>query len=172
MKEIPLSQGQVALVDDEDYEWLNQWKWHASWGENSKTFYVHRNITRDNGKKTTISMHRVVMHAGKGERVDHEDHNGLNNQKHNLRFCTESQNRINRHGLRSHNTSGYNGVTWREDRGKWKSYIVVSGKQIFLGYYDSPHGAAIKYNEAAIKYHGEFAALNEIGEIDCDTETS
>ncbi len=93
MKLIPLTQGKFAQVDDEDYDYLNQWKWYTT--KNHKTFYAARHI-RINGKQKLIYMHRVIMNIIKGYKTDHIDHNGLNNQKYNLRICTCQENNRNR----------------------------------------------------------------------------
>jgi hypothetical protein len=93
MKEISLTQGQVALVDDEDYDYLMQWKWHFYKGTHSH--YAVCSLPRKNGKRTGFRMHRLIMNTPPDLVVDHIDHNGLNNQKSNLRNCTKCQNQAN-----------------------------------------------------------------------------
>ena len=95
MKEIPLSQGKVALVDDEDYKYLNQWKWYAA--KQGNDFYAFRNDYTVSPPKT-VRMHREVLVEDPRD-IDHIDGNGLNNQKVNLRYCTHSQNHQNRNHL-------------------------------------------------------------------------
>lgn len=85
MKEIPLTQGKVALVDDEDCERLNQFKWYAL--KRPNTWYAVRNVWVEN-KRTAISMHREIMDASRGQEIDHKNGDGLYNLKVNLRFCT------------------------------------------------------------------------------------
>ena len=155
MKEIKLTQGKVALVDDEDFEYLNQFKWQAKKGRN--TYYAIRGIVI-NGKHNTVLMHREIL---KGDIIDHKNHNGLHNYKSNLRPCTHQEN--NRNQRVSANTSSiYKGVSWHTKRKKWMSYIVVDGAIIHLGRFKSEIDAAIEYNKAASLYFKEFAYLNII----------
>lgn len=156
MKEIQLSQDKVALVDDEDYDWLNQWKWYIC--TQKKTSYVLRIKERK-----TILMHRQIMNAQKGELIDHKDGNGLNNQKSNLRKCTRSQNNANRHSFGS---SKYLGVckATHTDNGKiyiyWHANIKKNQEPICLGIFKSEIDAAKAYDKKAKELHGEFARLN------------
>jgi len=99
MKEVGLTQNKVALVDDKDFEYLNQWKWHVL--KDYLTYYAARNIRLANGKQTSIRMHRVILNVPKGMVTDHIDHNGLNNQKANLRICDASENNMNRKSQRN-----------------------------------------------------------------------
>jgi hypothetical protein len=149
MKRIPLTRGQYALVDDADYDYLMQWKWHILVG--SSTYYAKR--------CSAIRMHRVILDAPKDQHVDHRDGNGLNNQRYNLRLCTRAQNAQNRK-LRRDSKSGFKGVRWVPGRNKWRADIKVKGKSIYLGYFTCVVKAAKAYDEAAIKYFGEFAWLN------------
>jgi hypothetical protein len=151
MAEVPLTQGKVALVDDEDYEYLSQFKWYAQKSET--TWYAARHPT----KNKTVRMHRVLMDDPQGLEVDHEDRDGLNNQRYNLRVATHAQNGRNRRP-HTNKTSGYKGVYWQKASGRW---IV----QIQLGSYDTAEEAARMYDEAARRYHGEFAYLNFPEEI-------
>jgi hypothetical protein len=161
MKEIQLTKGKVALVDDEDFEYLNQFKWYASRAKNG--FYVHRALKGINRKQIKTSIHRVIMKAEKGIIIDHVDGNGLNNQKNNLRICTLGQNQMNR-GAQLNNKSGFKGVHYFNNTTdkNWIAKISYNKKIIYLGSYSNPIDAARAYNEAAIKYHGEFANLNKI----------
>lgn len=153
MKEIVLSQGKVALVDDEDYEILNQWKWCAI--KSRETFYACRTAYRD-GKWIPERMHRVILGAQKGEIVDHRDHNGLNNQRSNIRLCTHGQNQMNR---RPTSASGYKGV-YKERGVRYRASIDFNNKRLMLGIFATPEEAARARDEASKKYHGEFAKLN------------
>ena len=155
MKEIKLTQGQVALVDDLDFEALNVFKWYASKERNR--FYAARHIYID-GKGTTAKMHNMILN-GKG--IDHIDHDGLNNQRSNLRFCTKSENNMNQRKLASA-TSMYKGVSFFKQTGKWAAYIKFNGKKIHLGLFDSEVEAAMSYNDKAIALFCEFANLNKL----------
>lgn len=158
MKEIQLTQGKVALVDDDDYEWLNQWKWCAfhAYGDN---YYAARGI-KLLGKTTTIMMHRVILGlTDPSVYVDHIDGDGLNNKRVNIRTATNKENSRNR-GPKC--GKEYKGVFWHKSRKKWGATIVVDRRTHNLGRFNSKHDAAKAYNEAAIKYHGEFAWLNPI----------
>ena len=165
MKKIYLNQGKWTIVDDEDFEWLNQWKWtykHVktlSCGEDYGI--VVRNNYSSNGKRTNIiRMHRVILNAPPNFQVDHINGNRLDNRRRNIRLATIGQNNKNK---RSVAKSGYKNV-YREEciNLRWFSKIMVDRKTIHLGCYDSKEEAAIAYNNAAIKYHGQFACLNKI----------
>lgn len=157
---IPLTQGQFAIVDAADYEWLVQWKWHAAWCECTRSFYAKRTEKRVNGKQKTIRMHREILglmfgHQSKG---DHWNHNTLDNRRDNLRPADSAQSSQNRK-IRTDNTSGYKGVTWHKRLKKWQVRVSIKGKRHHLGYYDDIVEAYKVYCEAAKKYHGEFACL-------------
>ncbi len=164
MKTIQLTQGQVALVDDEDYDFLNQWKWNASKSKKDHTFYAKRieYLPGGLGKvRKTIPMHRLILGITSSNLVDHEDHNGLNNQRYNLREVTVSQNKMNVNSYKG-STSSYLGVSWDNEQKKWISQIKVQGKRKYLGRFVDEKLAAEAYNKAAIVYHKEFANLNVI----------
>jgi hypothetical protein len=158
MKEIPLTQGKVALVDDGDYDYLSQWEWYANKGGN--TFYAKRNISI-RGKQTQIKMHRVILQVKEEDYVDHKDHNGLNNQRYNIRVSSRDGNEHNR-GKRSNNTTGYKGVVQDKRRVSttYEARITVNGERVYLGRFAAVEEAARAYDEAAKKLHGEFACLN------------
>lgn len=160
MREIKLTQDKVTIVDDADFEWLNQWKWYAIW--DGWRWYAVRNSTDANGKKHTIYMHRQIMDAQPGQQVDHEDRDGLNNQREkNLRFCTGSQNQANRKKWPG-GSSQFKGVCWHKQARKWRAQIGVNCKLIHLGYFEDEIEAALAYNEAAIKHFEKFARPNII----------
>lgn len=153
MKKIKLSQGKFALVDDEDYEYLNQWKWYAQKVKN--TFYAIR-TDRTSGKRKTIRMHRIIMNTPEKMETDHKDHFGLNNQKYNLRNCTKHQNSMNKK-LYEKTSSKYKGVSWYPRYQKWIAYITLNRKRKFLGYFSSEKEAGIYRKNKAKELFGEFA---------------
>jgi hypothetical protein len=154
MKEIPLTKGKKALVDDSDFEELSKYKWCSA--KKGNTFYAVRNTSIVNGKQHTIYMHKVIMNTQKGMDTDHRDGDGLNNQRENLRVCTRLENIRNR-GRHKRNTSGYKGVSWYKSTKKWMAQICVNNKHVYLGYFKEKEEAYMVYCEAAKKYHGEFA---------------
>lgn len=157
MNKILLSQGKVAIVDDADYERVNQHKWTYSHMNKNKEYAIRGVGPRSN--HTTQLMHRFILgDIPEGMVVDHINGDGLDNRRCNLRICTRSQNTINKR--KKGTTSKYKGVYWDKNRKKFRSHIVVEGKTIFLGRYDSELEAAIAYDNASEKYHGEFANNN------------
>ena len=154
MKTIELTQGQVALVDDEDYEYLMQWKWFAK--KHRQTFYAARS-KKTNGICDRIYMHRIILKTPKNMECDHVDHNGLNNQKHNLRNCTNHQNHMNRI---SWGNSIYLGVTYDKSRKLYMSKIQKKYKKFYLGRFKTEIAAAMAYDIKAKELFGEFANLN------------
>lgn len=166
MKQILLSQEKVTLVDDEDYEYLNQWKWYTLKDSNGLTYYAVRNTYDEKGNRYTMRMHRLLLGVTDSKiLVDHKDHDGLNNQRSNIRIATASQNTMN---TSPYGTSKYLGVSvFNVKRGNktyqyWRARIKLDDKSIFLGQSKDETKAAILYNIAAKKYFGEFANLNII----------
>jgi len=163
MKEIKLTQGKVALVDDEDYEYLNQWKWIANKSYTREVHYVVRNKKID-GKWKQVRMHRLIMYAPKGMHVDHKDRNGLNNQRSNLRICSNIQNCYNR-GANKGGSSKYKGVCFCNTHRRWRARLMINGNAKMLGYFKTELEAGIIINIAARKYHGEFSRPNILTKI-------
>ena len=153
MKEIQLTQGKVALVDDEDFEYLNQRKWCAR--KHRNTFYA---TTSEwiNKKSQNISMHRLIL-DGCRKQIDHADSNGLNNQKYNLRRCTSQENNRNRKPYLG-KSSIYKGVSFSKNI--YRAQISINRKPILLGRFSLEIEAAKAYDEAAKLYFKEFAYLN------------
>lgn len=138
VKKIPLTQGKFTLVDDQDYDFLNQWKWQVMIKNN--TAYAQRFEN-----KTPIRIHRFLLNPPKGFVVDHINGNGLDNRRSNLRVVTHRQNMQNMHVKRS---SKYPGVSWRKDRNKWEAKISINNKSKHLGHFKSENEAFEAYKEA------------------------
>lgn len=155
MKEIPLTQGFVALVDDEDFECASDNRWYAC--RIGHTVYARRNARLADGTRRVEYLHRVLV-PGAGL-VDHRDGNGLNNTRANLRAATKANNSHNS-GPQRNNTSGYRGVSRHSATGKWQVHIRVSGRRHYLGTYADPVEAARAYDAAARAHFGEFARPN------------
>lgn len=158
IRRISLTRGQYAIVDASDYECLIQWVWCAQWMPNSQSFYVVRSTPRDpvTRKQGRITMARVIMNAPEGMLVDHHDHDTLNNRKGNLRVCTYPQNGSNARMLKP-NIARVRGIHWVKADGSWRAEIKVNGKPIGLGQFRDKEMAVEAYQQAAIKYKGEFA---------------
>ena len=144
----------VALVDNEDYASVSQFKWHAH--VERSNVYASRNILRSSGKRTVQKLHNFIMGT---TGIDHKDGNGLNCQRHNLRPATKLQNNHNNRAY-SDNTSGFKGVV-KHPFNKWRARICVEGKCIHLGTFIDIQDAADAYDEAALQYFGEFALTNK-----------
>jgi len=157
MRQIELTQGKVAWVDNEDFEWLNQLKWYAH--KHGNTFYAIRGILI-NGKYKVQRMHKFIMgdNLGKSD-IDHKDGDGLNNQKVNLRICTHQENMMNRRPNKNC-SSIYKGVCWHKQTQKWVAKIWIDGKQIHLGYFIIEEDASRAYDKKSTELFGEFARLN------------
>lgn len=158
-REIKLTQGKATLVDDDDFEWLSQWKWYAN--KQGNKYYAMRNVSIGNGRHRVIRIHREIIQTPEGMYTDHIDGDGLNNQKSNLRICTNQQNQFNRGGSNG-TSSKYKGVHWYKQTKRWHARIKINGGLNHIGYFNNEEEAAIAYNEAAVKYYGEFAKLNEV----------
>lgn len=154
MKQIPLTQGKFALVDDEDYGFLNQWKWYAY--KNGGSFYARR-TDYSTGKRKGVLMHRLIAQASDSSVfVDHKDGNGINNQRLNIRVCTKAENSRNR-GHQKNSASGVKGVVWDAKRKKWVAYIKLNGKSKNIGGFDDISQAEAAYHGAAKQLFGEYA---------------
>ena len=157
MQTIQLTQGKVAIVDDCDYEWLNQWKWHYN---NCYAAHADYSVV----PKRMVYMHRAILEAmgfKDFEKSDHINRNRLDNRRCNLRPATARQSSCNR-GRPKTNKSGYTGVRWCSDTKKWRACVYMYKRTISLGHFEDIKEAAQAYNEAARKYYGEFAVLNDI----------
>lgn len=150
-KEIQLSKGFVALVDDEDYEFLMQWNWYIS-GD-------RRYAVRSNGHGYLLMMHNAIQERKQGFMTDHINGNGLDNRRSNLRYATPRQNGYNAK-KRPNCTSQYRGVSWNKEMKLWYARVGVDGKQTVIGKFTNELEAARAFDAAARIHHGEFARLN------------
>lgn len=148
--------GLFALVDDDDYELVSRYSWYPAKRRSSHTFYA-QNVSRVDGRRVTLLMHRLIVDY---PMVDHENRNGLDNQRHNLREANGSQNAGNRPKQRGVCTSRFKGASWNKTAGKWQARIMIDGKVKSLGYYSDDLEAATAYDAAAIEYFGPYAGTN------------
>lgn len=160
MKEIPLTQGKFAFVDDEEYKRLSRYKWsaHKSGNMYYATCTVYLGGGRKHGKFKHIKMHRLIMNPPTDMQIDHINCDGLDNRKVNLRICTLSENIRNSKSRKG--TSRFKGVYWIPSRRKWRGGITFEGKKICLPRFKSEIEAAKAYDRVAIRYFGEFAYTN------------
>ena len=157
--EIQLNHGLITTIDAIDSD-LGKHRWRAELMHNR---YYAKRTGKENGRKKTLSLHRVIMERVigrpllKGELVDHEDNNSLNNLRTNLRLATHAQNNCNAKKRGNKVTSQYKGVDWSSSGENWRARITVNNKTLHLGVFGTPEDAYRAYCEAAKKYHGEFA---------------
>ena len=165
MKKIKLTRGKFALIDDSDFEWLSQWKWNAH-NRNGKLYAARGKYERlgfYKYKMSTISMHREIMKAEKGQEIDHINGDSLDNRRGNLRITDRFGNCQNA-SLYKNNKSGYKGVHFVKDtqykKKKWVAYIQSNKKLQHLGYFATAKEAAQAYNKKAKELFGEYAKEN------------
>jgi hypothetical protein len=147
------------IIDDEDYDKVKNYKWGVNKDHDKDIFYV---ISPVKNQSKDIKLHRLIMDCPPDKIIDHINHNPLDNRKCNLRICTRAENNKNSQKRKDGFTSKYKGVSLRSDSGKYAAQISHKSKTHHIGLYTSEKDAALAYNEAAIKYHGEFALLNEV----------
>ena len=157
MKKLSLTQGLFSDIDDDDYNWLIDYKWQAH--QDGNTYYARHGYKNNRGVISALRMHRLIWekHFGgipNGYFIDHIYRNGLNNQKSNLRICTNAQNQWNSqaHADGKFKTRG----VCLSAEGKWRARIQINGKRMSLGDFDDIHDAMSAYNNAARECHGEF----------------
>lgn len=158
MKMIPLTQDKFALVDDEDYEYLNQWKW--CYVNNRGGGHAARRIKISEGKFRLFYMHHLLLKPKKGFIVDHADTNGINNQRSNLRYITVLQNLMNSKKKSGSYTSKYKGVVRPKGRKLWAAQIMLDNKMFRIGGFEEEHHAALARDLWALDIHGSHTYTN------------
>ena len=157
-RRIKLTRGKYAIVDVEDFERLNKYKWHST-----QYGYAKRAVSNKSGKgrkQVEVYMHKLICPAPKGMIVDHINRNCLDNRKNNLRPATQKQNVWNRKFARKGGKTSYNGIRWDRNKEKWQVRLTINGRRKSFGYYADELEAARAYDRIAKKYRGEYAFLN------------
>ena len=146
-----------VYIDGESFEKINKYTWYIQ--KIGKNYYV---ASRTSGK--FVYMHRLIMGYPENKCIDHINGNGLDNRIENMRICTHAENQRNQR-IQKPKSSKYKGVYFNKQYKKYMSKIMINNKTINLGIFDNELDAAKAYNEAALKYHGEFACLNEVENV-------
>jgi hypothetical protein len=158
-RKIYLGEGEFTIVDPDVYYRLGSFKWCAAGGDDGKMYAARILRKTICGRIKTMYLHREIMDPPKGLLVDHKNRNPLDNLRSNLRLATASQNMQNVSKMKN-TSSRFFGVCFHKRRNKWVASICFEGKKIWLGYFDNEIDAARAYDEAAKKYHKDFARLN------------
>lgn len=169
---IELTQGQFALIDQSDLTLVSKFKWCAHKHWHTKKFYAYSHDPSvwyvKSRTPVVIKMHRIILGiTDPFIFVDHKDGNPLNNTRTNLRVCSAQDNNRNLSKVRKDSKFKYRGVHQVNGSKKFGARIGINGKKISLGWYETQEQAAQAYNDAAIKYFGEFASLNKINDTAC-----
>jgi len=157
MKEIPLTRGYTALVDDADFPLVSQSRWQARPDRN--TVYASRGVRDGSGKTKTLYMHVALLDAGDGLVVDHINGNGLDNRRKNLRIATRGQN-VHHSFTTVKNKHGFRGISFIERYQRWQVSMKTGGRNTYVGFYATAEEAARAYDAKALEVYGEFARLN------------
>jgi hypothetical protein len=157
-RKIFLGEGFYTIVDLSDYYLLNNFRWSAK--RDRRNIYAVRFLNEPLKQATIVSLHRIILNSPPNFLVDHKNGHTLDNRRENLRLATRSQNVHNKCKTQSETSSKFIGVSLEKRRGRWDVRIRHEGKQIWIGAFDNEIDAAKAYDEAAKKYHGEFARLN------------
>ncbi len=151
---VPLTKGYEAVIDADDVDLVGKYNWCAIL--DGRSVYAFRR--GPSPERLTIRMHRFLMGDPDGLDIDHQDGDGLNNRRGNLRYATKSQNSQNQR-LSKSSTSGLKGVCWHKARCKWRAAIRVNSKRTYLGHHDTIEAAYAAYVEASARLHGEFGRI-------------
>ncbi|MBV8176367.1 MAG: HNH endonuclease [Verrucomicrobia bacterium] len=157
VKRLELTRGYYALLDAEDYEFASRFRWRAV--TKGKWTYAYGRVDGED-----MFMHRALLKAKPGEQVDHENSNGLDNRRRNLRLCTQPKNSRNQK-VGAHNTTGFKGVRYSKRYRNWRATIGIMNRNYSLGSYATKIEAAIAYNIGSVEFHGPFARLNDVGKL-------
>lgn len=152
MKTIKLTKGRFTIVDDDLFEFLNQYKWHYQFG------YAKRMI-RVNGQRKALHLHRFIINAPNHLQVDHINGDSLDNRRENLRLCSQKDNAKNR-SMSKNNKSGFPGVYYYEKYGKYCAQATVNGSKKTLGYFDTKEEAFEARQEVVKEHYKSFAPVN------------
>ncbi len=158
--EIELTQGKVAIIDEEDWFKIRGFNWHMN-HERAGRMYAHAMFNWNRNKHQSFKLHRILLSVNTNQIIDHINRQTLDNRKSNLRICSRNQNQHN-HGVSKKNKSGFIGVYYNKKDHKWFAQIRNNNKLIYIGYFTNPIEAARARDKKAIELHGEFAKLNEI----------
>ena len=160
MREVALTRGMVALVDDDDYELVSQYKWCADRGGGGQVWYARTWVKNPDGTRAKLKMHRLIIgDSPAGATPDHINGNGCDNRRANLRWATRSQQAQNR-PVHKNNTSGFKGVMYYKARDRYRAQLQTKERDFHLGYFRTAEEAARAYDDKARELHGDFARLN------------
>mgnify|MGYP001606874996 CR=1 FL=1 len=159
MKEIKLTQNKVALVDDEDFECVNRYKWSAGLSRNKIDFYAQKERKIEFKIYKKQSMQHFILGIKDSQIIDHKNKNTLDNRKENLRIATIAQNTQNQK-TSSRNSSGFKGVSLDSVKRKFKACISVNGKDLYLGSFNTQEAAGRAYDKKSLELNGPKAKLN------------
>ena len=152
-----LPNGNVCFIDELDLPIMAQFRWRSVFI--AGITYVVTNV-RKGDRRVTAYLHRIIMRPPPGVHIDHIDHDGLNNQRSNLRLCSRSENMRNQVKRRRATSSRFKGVSRAGHR--WCAQLEIDGKHIRLGSHDTEEQAAAAYNAGAVLYFGSFAHVNAL----------
>lgn len=150
------TKGEEILVDKDDYETLNKFKWNC-YGGYARTF--RRRKSEDNKLRSEL-LHRIILNLPKEKSVDHINGNKLDNRRCNLRLASPKENNRNSGKVKRKCTSSYKGVVFHSRDERWQAQIRIDGKRLYLGYFNDEIEAAKEYDKYAKIHHKEFARLN------------